>query len=102
MKFYKIQNWDYMDEFPTTSVMVFESAEKAQEYVMHMQKNYSGGSTQLMCEMDLNEALEYVHECFKREMEHPQEDSSEFLERVTKAFKDCYGAEADVIAYLKR
>lgn len=91
-----------MDEFPTTQVMTFESTEKAQEYVKHMQENYSGGTTKLLEEMDLNEALEYVHKCFKEETEHPQEDSKEFLERVTKAFKDCYGTEADVTAYLKQ
>ena len=93
MKFYKIQNWDYLDEFPTTQVMVFANEAKAKEYVYYMQSAYSGGTTKLLGELDSVEAANYVRHLYNVEKEHKKEDSHDFLLNAAIKYKECYGKE---------
>lgn len=93
MKFYKIQNWDYMDGFPTTQVMVFANEAKAKEYVDYMQSAYSGGTTKLLGELDSEEAANYVRHLYDVEKKHKRWDSHDFLLNVAIKYKECYGKE---------
>lgn len=91
MKFYKIEKWDYMDEYPTTQVMTFEDEPKAREYADYMNSNYSGGTTKLLGEMDSVEASNYCRHLYNTEKSNPQSDSHDFLLNVAQQYKKCYG-----------
>ena len=93
MKFYKIQNWDYLDWFPTTQVRVFANEAEAKEFVDYMQSAYSGGTTKLLGELDSVEAADYVRHLYNVEKKHKREDSHDFLLNVAIKYKECYGKE---------
>ena len=93
MKFYKIQNWDYLDGFPTTQVRVFANEAEAKEFVDYMQSAYSGGTTKLLGELDSVEAADYVRHLYNVEKEHKRWDSHDFLLNVAIKYKECYGKE---------
>ena len=93
MKFYKIQQWDYMDELPTTSVMVFDSMKDATRFEVQMNLNYSGGITKCLGEMDSVEAANYVRHLYNVEKKHKREDSHDFLLNAAIKYKECYGKE---------
>ena len=93
MKFYKIQEWDYMDDFPTTRVGVFANEAEAKEFVDYMQSAYSGGTTKLLGELDSVEAANYVRHLYNVEKKHKREDSHDFLLNVAIKYKECYGEE---------
>lgn len=93
MKFYKIQEWDYMDEFPTTQVRVFANEAEAKEFVYYMQSAYSSGITKLLGELDSVEAANYVRHLYNVEKEHKREDSHDFLLNAATKYKECYGKE---------
>lgn len=99
MKFYRIQEWDYMDEYPTTQVMVFQNKEKAEEFVHQMNERYSGGTTTLMGEMNATEAYDYCQQLYNREKANPQEDSRNFLLNIAQQYKKCYGGNVFVELY---
>ena len=93
MKFYKIQQWDYMDMYPETQVRVFANEAEAKEFVDYMQSAYSGGTTKLLGELDSVEAANYVRHLYNVEKEHKREDSHDFLLNVAIKYKECYGKE---------
>lgn len=96
MKFFKIEKWDYMDEYPTTQVITFDNESKAKEYADYMNSNYSGGTTKLLGEMDSVEAANYIRHLYNQERSNPQSDSHDFLLNATQQYKKCYGK--DVIS----
>lgn len=91
MKFYKVQEWDYMDANPTTTVIIFSNEEKAKEFEKHMSENYSGGTTEVIGAMDSVEAANYVRHLYNREKANPQYDSHDYLLNIAQKYKECYG-----------
>lgn len=96
MQFYKIQVWDYMDEYPTAQVMTFENEAKAKEYADYMSSNYSGGTTKFLGEMDSVKAANYCRHLYNMEKKNKRADSHDFLLNAAIAYKECYGE--DVIS----
>lgn len=91
MKFYKIQEWDYMDSNPSVHVYAFENDGKAKELADYMQNNYSGGTTKYLGAMDSVEAANYVRHLYNIEKSNPQEDSHDYLLDIALKYKECYG-----------
>ncbi len=99
MKFYLFECCEYMDMYPTETVNVFDSEEKAREWAVYMTKNYSGGPTCFKKEMSAEEAAEYLAKEFKTALldrKIPDDMAIEDAMNVTsekniKLFIECYG-----------
>jgi len=87
---------DYMDEYPRKHVRTFiandEEAirKEAIKYAQHMNRNYSGGTTTFIKIMNKEEAEAHIKEVCDYEDQHPQEDSSEFKDKIVSLFNKCY------------
>jgi hypothetical protein len=97
-QFYLIEVHDYMDMYPRTQVISMES-EKLQDWLKHMNENYSGGTTTLKKALNREEAALHVINQFASVLIRPEVTTSdgsldkvdvEFLNRVIKEFNACY------------
>lgn len=94
-RFVKIEYHDYMDEYPDIEVRVFkgenqEDLEKnVNEFVEHMKSHWCSGTTRLIGIMNESEASKYIEEITK-EASNWEDDSEEFITRITNIFNECY------------
>lgn len=91
MKFYRFELQNYMDESPKTKTYVFDSKEDALAFEKHMNTVYSGGKIKLLEEMSEDDAIKHCISVFKQEAMSPSDDTPAFLEKLSNAFKECYG-----------
>lgn len=90
MKFFKFELDEYMDEYPTTRVRVFNTLDDAKKWADYMTRSYSGGTTTLIGELSNDSAREYVRSLYNKEIDHRQDDSREFILKVEKDYAQCY------------
>lgn len=90
MKFFKFELHEYMDEYPTTQVRVFNSIDDAKSFAEQMTKSYSGGPTTLIGEMSNDSARKYIKSLYEKEIDHRQDDSREFILKAENLYTECY------------
>jgi DNA primase len=95
-RFVEIEYHDYMDLRPNTEVRVFEgtneeSLEKnVNDFVAHMKSHWCSGTTRLMGIMEQPEALIWIEQQIAMEHANWQDDSQEFIDKITSIYKECY------------
>ena len=98
-KFCRFELHEYMDMYPQEKVVTFkgeteeEIASNAQKWASEMTKNYSGGPTRFIKVMSAEEAKKYIDEQIAKEHQNWQDDSQEFIDRITNLYKKCYETE---------
>lgn len=98
-KFVEIEYWDYMDAEPRTEVRVFEGSDASNlesnvnEFVKHMQKMWCSDTTKLIGIMDADKASKWVDKMIATEGLNWQEDSQEYIDKITNLYKKCYETE---------
>jgi hypothetical protein len=95
-KFIEFEVHEYMDMYPTTRMESMEEND-AQEFVNHMNANYSGGTTSLKKVLTKEEALSYVVNTIGDVIEHPTVSGDnldkvdvDFIKNLIKEFNTCY------------
>lgn len=81
---------DYMDSRPRKEIIAMTVGKDIDEYVKHMNKTWSGGTTTFIKVLSKQEARDYSDDIIKREIAHPQADSKELIEKVSKLYIDTY------------
>ena len=98
-KFVAIEYWDYMDMHPNTEVRTFigddekSLKENVDDFVAHMKSHWCSGTTRLIGIMTAEEAKKYIDEQIAKEHQNWQDDSQEFIDRITNLYKKCYETE---------
>lgn len=97
-KFIEFEVHDYMDKYPTSSFRAMEESE-VQNFVDHMNKTYSGGTTRLVRVLTEEEAIKHVLKEIKGVINRPTvtyKDGSldsidvEFINKLIVEFEKCY------------
>lgn len=88
-KFQEFSVHEYMDEYPRQEVRVM-TKEQAVEFADHMNKNYSGGTTKYVGEMNYAQAFEHTVKMVRNELTNTQDDSLDFITNICEKFIKCY------------
>jgi hypothetical protein len=88
-KFQEFSVHDYMDMYPRQEVRVM-TKEQAIEFADHMNKNYSGGTTKYVGEMNYAQAFEHTVRMVRQELTNTRDNSLDFITNVCEKFINCY------------
>jgi len=88
-KFQEFSVHDYMDMYPRQEVRVM-TKEQAIEFADHINKNYSGGTTKYVGEMNYAQAFEHTVRMVRQELTNTRDDSLDFITNVCEKFINCY------------
>ncbi len=91
IKYYWVEQHDYMDMHPQKSLFTCGSEEAAKNWEQHMRENYSGGTTRVIFPaLTKEEARHEVAKLIWNERRNPQPDTPEFIEKLLKGIKEAY------------
>ena len=95
-RFVEIEYWDYMDMCPRTEVKVFEGSDEenleknVNDFVAHMKSHWCSGTTRLIGILSKDEAKKWLDEQVAKEHQNWQNDSAEFIDKISGLFLECY------------
>lgn len=95
-RFVEIEYHDYMDMYPRTEVRVFEGTDEesleknVNDYVAHMKSHWCSGTTRLVGVLNKEDASTWVKQQIAKEQCNWQEDSIEFIAKISNLYKECY------------
>lgn len=95
-RFVEIEYHDYMDLKPNTEVRVFEGSDEddleknVKDFVAHMKSHWCSGTTRLMGIMGQPEASIWIEQQIAKEKANWQDDSQEFIDKITELYDECY------------
>lgn len=101
-RFVKIEYHDFMDLKPTIEVRVFEGIDgdalkkNVNDHVAHMKSHWCSGTTRLIGILEQPEALKWIEEQIHKEYDNWKDDSKEFIDKICRFFKECYGEDANI------
>lgn len=104
-RFVEIEYHDFMDLNPTTEVRIFEGTDEetleknVSGYVAYMQEHWCSGTTRLIGIMEQSDALAYIEQQIAHEHANWQDDSQEFIDKICRFFKECYGEDAEELLH---
>ena len=95
-KFVKFERHEYMDMYPEAHVRTFIADDmegivnEAKKWADYMNSNYSGGTCRFEKVMTTEEAKAHVDSLVDYEKKHWQDDSQEFIDKITNLYNKCY------------
>ena len=96
-RFVEFEIHEYMDMYPRTEVRTWKGDDEAsigqdaKSWATAMNQNYSGGTTRFVSVMTAEDAKNYLNEQIIKEKADWQEDSQEFIDKITNLYNKCYG-----------
>lgn len=95
-RFVEFRLHDYMDMCPRKNIRVMEAntlediERVSKEFANHMNNEYSGGTTKFIKVMNREEAQKHINNLIDIEVQNPQDDSQEFIDKINNMFNECY------------
>lgn len=97
-RFCHFESHDYMDMYPEVVVQVIKGntledvLTHAKEFAVHMNKEYSGGTTKFVRIMEASEAREFLDKQIAK-IKHPDSADKDWIENVNNLYNQCYNTE---------
>lgn len=95
-RFVQIESWYYMDLHPSVDTQVFsgeneeEISSNAHKFVEDIKSTWCSGTTKFLGILNKDEAKKFIDEQIAKEKSNWQEDSQEFIDKITKTYQECY------------